>query len=345
MYYDNYCTDIIDPALYLVRVDQKVAVEDGFNFNGTNYHVIICGTENESRVICDSRAPLPHLINEYEPDVALGNAYLLHRFEGINYNLINTKDSDDPISFNVVLPSTIKVKRSYYGNGEVVSVNFSTYCNNVTLYEIGYNSWDADALKAGALAIRNFAWHKIVTYGTSANYHLADHGTLGAQIYNPGGPRQNSQYPNVINAMSSIWNTIMVNSDRKLFLSEYRTGTSSQYGTQYGGILTHYGAKRHADEGRSYSYILKWYYSYATKRSTGDIIVCSSHAYPSTWVKSPTQHYRLCNTCGYRQSSTHTFVIQSSGLYVCSVCGYTTSTIIEPDTLFGNIINFRRNSK
>ena len=48
MYYDNYCTDIIDPALYLVRVDQKVAVEDGFNFNGTNYHVIICGTENES---------------------------------------------------------------------------------------------------------------------------------------------------------------------------------------------------------------------------------------------------------------------------------------------------------
>lgn len=325
--YEEYCEEIEDPALYLVRVEEHVIEDDGFNFEGVNYHVIICGTEGGVRVVCDSRLPMPNLVEEYESNITLGNAYLAQRFGGTN-DADASIQSDDPISFSHTKPSTIKVKRTKYGNGVISTVNFKTYCKNVALYEIGYNSWDSDALKAGALALRNFAWYKVLTASTTAGYHLQDHGDYGAQVYNPSGGRSESSYPNVISAVNSTWDLLMMNSASKLFLSQYSTGTSGSYGTKNCGYLRHYGAKKHADDGRSFVYILNWYYGSSIRSSGNIIITCSgSHTFGSTWNKTSTQHYKACTKCEQHGSAAgHSWVLSSDKTKVtCSVCGYTTN--------------------
>ena len=86
---------------------------------------------------------------------------------------------------NVTPPRTIRVYRTAYGRVDVV--NFNTYVKN-SLPREWITSWKTESLKAGAMAVKTYAWYRTLHWkGGSAGgvcYDLRD--DTADQVYRPG---------------------------------------------------------------------------------------------------------------------------------------------------------------
>lgn len=221
-------------------------------------------------------------------------------------------------------PSTIKVQG--YG-----SVNFKTYCYNVTTNEFGYDSYNDNARKAVAVAVTGYGWNRTLVQKYSG------------QGFDVKADENDQKYTGtsysdkVKSAVDATWNYMMLTSDRKLFCSFHLKNISwSSYARQYGGILSQDEAEVKGKDGLSWQAILHYYYDrvssktyYNKEVTTGAIkIISMSHAATgSTYKSDVNNHWIVCTTCGCIHTKTsHSFVLNSSKTkYVCSVCGYTTS--------------------
>ncbi len=284
-------------AIYLVQSDLNVHKESEFYFEGKNYHLFFVATIDNSRKIVAYRMPLPQTIEEYA-EVSEASTYTLERF-GESASTCSTT-----CSYNS-LPSSITVARWKYGNGVIESVNFLNYVKTVACAELGYVSRNQNYHYAGSLAIRNYAWYKILTADSNASYHVTDTNetnstyTASYQVYNPNTYWNNSTWQTIYNRVDAIWNRNFFSSDYNFFLSWYTSASS--LGGEASGRMNLNIANDLANSGKNYQEILNYFYGYSDK-SSGDLYFCyiGSHVYYKS-ISSGNSVLLTCK-CGYKET-------------------------------------------
>jgi hypothetical protein len=118
-----------------------------------------------------------------------------------------------------VPPSTIRVYRA--ATGAVDTVDFRAYVKNVLSRE-WISSWTTESLRAGALAVKNYAWYYVVHwrgYVSAAGqcFHVFD--TTRDQHYDPSRPT----YASMAAAVDATWGTLATKNGR-LFATYYNAG-------------------------------------------------------------------------------------------------------------------------
>ena len=111
-------------------------------------------------------------------------------------------------------------------------------------------SWPMESLKAGAMAIKMYAWYHIL----HPKYSNCDvDNTVNSQVYKP-----NSRYSATTTAVDNMSGIGLVRNN-VMFETQYRAGTydSSKPGTD---IMSQNGTHYFADLGKTWSYMTSYYY-------------------------------------------------------------------------------------
>jgi uncharacterized repeat protein (TIGR01451 family) len=148
------------------------------------------------------------------------------------------------------LPSTIRVLRTATGQVEVV--NFKDYVKNVLPNE-WIPSWDMNALKAGAMAVKTYAWYWTIHQKyPGQNYDVKD--STADQVYVPGtsSPRTNQ-------AVEETWNWVMTKTG-EIFQAQYDSGTAGSPDPLYPGRMSQWGTQYWAETGKDWQWIVHYYY-------------------------------------------------------------------------------------
>ena len=116
-------------------------------------------------------------------------------------------------------PSTIRVFRS--ATGAVDTVDFRTYVTNVLSRE-WISSWTTESLRAGALAVKNYAWYQVLHWrghvnGAGTCFDVFD--STRDQHYDPSRPT----YASMAAAVDATWGTLAHRSGR-VFATYYNAG-------------------------------------------------------------------------------------------------------------------------
>jgi hypothetical protein len=152
-------------------------------------------------------------------------------------------------------PASIRIYRTRTATIEVVP--FRTYVKHVLPNE-WVPSWSPESLKAGAMAVKTYAWYwvrlggKQVALGADLKDNVED------QVYDP-----NVSYASTDAAVDATFDYVMTRNNA-LFQAQYCAGS---YRVDPAGdcpwpgpFLTQWGSSFHADQGRSWAWILQFYY-------------------------------------------------------------------------------------
>jgi hypothetical protein len=120
---------------------------------------------------------------------------------------------------SVTPPPTIRVFR--HATGAVETVGFKAYAKNVLSREwIG--SWTAESLRAGALAVKHYAWYQVLHWrgGTNAGGECFDiRDDTVDQVYDPSRPT----WTTAAAAVDATWSTRVLKNG-KIFPTYYNAG-------------------------------------------------------------------------------------------------------------------------
>jgi peptidoglycan hydrolase-like amidase len=139
----------------------------------------------------------------------------------------------------------------------VESIPFETYIRNVLPNE-WVPDWDAEALKAGALAIKMFAWYHVLNPITIENQTFAVDNTTNFQVF-----REGTDMPRTNAAFDEVQNLAYVRSDDSIIELNYRAGFPGSPNWQYRNAqkMAQHGSQYLAEEdNRDMLYILRFYY-------------------------------------------------------------------------------------
>ena len=152
------------------------------------------------------------------------------------------------------LPTTILVYR--VSLGRVDRVDFETYVKNVLPNE-WISSWPAESLKAGAMAVKSFAWYWALhsTRKTSGGACFDVYDNTSSQVYKPG-----SAVASTNSAVEATWGTRMTRSGN-ILQAHYCSTTTACGGWVDGDWMSQYGSRDQANAGSGYAAILKSYYT------------------------------------------------------------------------------------
>ncbi|GAB3585643.1 SpoIID/LytB domain-containing protein [Calidifontibacter terrae] len=188
----------------------------------------------------------------------------------------------DGFSSNTTAPSTIRVLRT--STGTVQTVSFRSYVADVLAKE-WYPSWNSASLRAGAMAIKTYAWY--FANHSGANRHNGvcydvDDSPAHYQIYVPG-----SATASTTAAVSATWSTRMTKSNT--IFAAYYCSTANPCPTPgyLGGSMSQWGSKSLGDKGYTWQNIVKYYYGSTvqlTGSSTTTISNLADAACPS-WIQ------------------------------------------------------------
>ncbi len=161
---------------------------------------------------------------------------------------------DTPIADIHNNPTTIKILH----NGEIISRGFKEYVKVVEKCEVGYPNWNKEALKACAVAIKNYGIVRVKRHKYAGQgYDVKD--TEVDQVYQP---KSKSDIAICNEAVDDVWNVIWLDADRKVFPGFHvHSEKISSYAVHNGGILSQTGAQNLA-QNRGYDWvnILRYYY-------------------------------------------------------------------------------------
>ena len=158
---------------------------------------------------------------------------------------------------NLIPPSTIKVLRT--ATGQIEIVDFKTYVKNVLPNE-WIAIWDMEALRAGAMAVKTYAWYWIINRKyPGQGFDIKD--TTADQVYKPG-----SSHPRTDRAVEETWHLVMTRG-KQIFQAQYFDGTpglpetcSVKTGRCYAGRMSQWGTQHWARQGRDWQWIFRYYY-------------------------------------------------------------------------------------
>ena len=282
---------------FIIETKCDVLKESQFFFNGINYFLVILAVEGDELKIVQFNRPSSDLITEvvmpklsednkdYDEQVA-GMEVIERAQKGLVTNADNEMLSDGfetvtmeqensimPLALDPPLinhyttyhyPTTIKVKLTKTGDGEVVEVDFTEYMINVLPNE-WIPSWKSEALKVGAYCVKMVGIYRALNPMSSTGaYHLSQ----ATQYYKP-----DSAYDSTTAAILSIKNSGMANSSGFLFFPYYAAGTKGEAGAKASGKVRQYGTQYLARQGYTYKEILNYYYSGSEFSPGGDVMI------------------------------------------------------------------------
>lgn len=262
-----------DIELYLAITDMEIDRENGYYFNGANYNIMLIGTVDGERKIVGVSLPLVETVMEYDEEAAM--VYGRQRFgsEITPYSAACEYTT---------IPSIIKVCRWKYGDGQTKDVDFNEYVKIVTAAEFGYVNRDADYHYAGALAVKMYAWYKIIHADPSNGYDVTDTNAtdrdhkLSCQIYDPNKYGDVSTWKKLFDRVDEVWSCNFYSSNYNVMDIQYK----AKEGEKNSGIMNADVANQMANNGDSYQTILNSYYG-NSPLSTGNItfVTAGEHAY------------------------------------------------------------------
>lgn len=156
-------------------------------------------------------------------------------------------------------PATIRVFRTATGQVEVIP--FREYVKHVLPAE-WIPTWGAHALRAGAMAVKSYAWYWISRGGKHPSLGADMRDDVNDQVYDP-----NLSYASTDAAVDATFD-YMLSRNGALFQTQYCAGSYS--GEANGACpwpapyMTQWGSAYHADQGRTWGWILQYYYPGAT---------------------------------------------------------------------------------
>lgn len=292
-------------------LDVKTHQDTKYLTSGKNYFTFIVGWQNGVPVIVGK---LRDKIRTEE----INQAEESTTEQELNWG-VSVLSYDAPVSYSGIgtwkNPETIIVEG--YG-----TIPFKTYCFRVTANEVGSDSYNQTARTAVALAIKNYAWHRIVGQKYSDYEYDIRPTSTDDQTYN----ETTTITPYVRMAVNTIWDYVMLSCDYNLFCGFYRKNSDScSYAVQHGGMLSQLEAEDLAKANYSWQDILHYYYDYGTynkEMTPGTIrIISLSHETTGTYSNNVNYHWRVCTTCGcIHEKIAHTWISVTGGGYICSVC-------------------------
>lgn len=181
-------------------------------------------------------------------------------------------------------PATIRVwvtgrtKCDKYAPGEVQVVDFKEYVKHVLPNE-WFASWPQDSLRAGAMAAKSYAWYQINQGGKWPGLGADVMDSTCDQVYNPA-----VSYASTDQAVEDTWGQ-RVTRDGKIHISQYWAGwkydssgkrigcnaTREEVDALYPGRMSQCGSAYWAEQGKSWDWILTYYYdNVVISSATGD---------------------------------------------------------------------------
>ena len=153
-------------------------------------------------------------------------------------------------------PSTIRVLRS--ATGKVATVDFESYVKVVMPAEWP-SAWPMESLRAGAIAIKQYAWYYAIHYrggtGTGGCYDVSDN--ANDQVYSP---EKQTPAATHIQAVESTW-AESITKNGSFILTGYRSGNDVSCGADADGShLYQKSARRCALDGKTGEEILRVYF-------------------------------------------------------------------------------------
>ena len=225
-------------TVYKVSVDITKYLDEGEYIEGNNKLYFVLNTNNKI-IGCQTLDDMLDMNNVSAID-----------------NGISLLSYDTPVKKPSSNPSTIKVYRT--ATGKIQSINFKKYCKVVTTCEVGYSKWDNDALRACAMAIKNYGIvrikrHKYAGLGYDVKDNTSD------QVYNPN----KSRIKKCDNAVNYIWDYYLVDANSKLFPGFHVANVNvNSYAAKNKGILSQEKAQSLASKNDySWKQILKYFYT------------------------------------------------------------------------------------
>lgn len=252
---------------YLVYSFTVAYEETDFYNTGAQFDVVFVGTAEGKRKIISMNRALDQIVNQYKLSKGISNY-------AVDMN-------------KVCMPKEIKVKMK---DGRVVTVDFKLYCKRVAAQEVGYDKWPEAYHKACCVALKNYAMFHYLTRSADAGFHVFGYEDKG-QNYNSS--IQYNKWPNLMNAMDSVWNEFLSNNSGDCILTQYRSGNKAEHdisNKKSSGIMVQNQAKSFADDGKSYVYILNYFYGYS-EASNGQAL---------KYVHIPEHNYEYIGSYFYR---------------------------------------------
>lgn len=269
-------------SAYLLAVDYDVAFETLWFYQGLNYSLFIFIYDGTDYKLVQFTIPPYSIIEKYvcaqgvrsvlseEEQKALAAAE--SRAHGTPVNLegsvlpnermwsgseatqeseekqAETRASQDTVPTNI----TVWWRTNEGGDGEIYTVNFRTYCQQVLANE-WLASWNDMSLYAGAHCVKTFSWY----------YCLYPQGGVGG--YNINSIQQSWSpthvtYTATNDAILAHFRSAMFDASGNIFPAYYKKGKSGQAGTQGCGEVSQYGSHYLAGLGYSPTEILRYYY-------------------------------------------------------------------------------------
>ena len=175
-----------------------------------------------------------------------------------------------------VPPPTIRVFRT--ATGAVDTVDFRTYVKNVLSRE-WISSWTTESIRAGALAVKNYAWYQVLHWRGYVNarsecFDIFD--STRDQHYDPSRPT----YAAMSSAVDATWGTLALKAGR-IFATYYTAGAAGEPcgANANGWQMFQWGSQACGLAGKSAAQIMATYYSG---------VVVTSAPPPATPAPTPT---------------------------------------------------------
>ncbi len=166
-----------------------------------------------------------------------------------------------PTIYNTQQPAVVRVAIRAFNNPWapilwVQTVGFQEYCSDVLPNE-WMPSWNPQALEAGALAIKMFAWYSTLHPVTSQGFTYDVDNTINYQYF-----KYLSGTPQTDAAVESIWNTAYVPPNGEILPLEYRSGwhDGPNWAFVGSGFMSQWGSQYLASVGHTFLQILNLYY-------------------------------------------------------------------------------------
>ena len=153
-------------------------------------------------------------------------------------------------------PAIIRVYRTQLNQVDVVP--FRDYVKHVLPNE-WIPTWKPDALKAGAMAVKMYAWYWVSLGGKQKALTADVKDNVEDQVYDP-----NVSYESSDAAVDATFDYVMT-LNGALFPTQYCAGSYSEVGSgdcPWSSLyMTQWGSAYHADHGKSWGWILQYYYT------------------------------------------------------------------------------------
>ncbi|MEC1177163.1 SpoIID/LytB domain-containing protein [Metasolibacillus meyeri] len=218
--------------VYDVLLDMKVHKQSEFYTDGITRHIFILNKTNEGLKI--ETVYYKGLVDEENEESTL--------------NYIPIEPVPRPIPVNIKLYDTSK--------SQLKTLTLRTYIKDVMPNEI-YVTWPTESLKANILAAKTYAWYNIENPrkpATDYNAHVTDK-WANYQHYKEG-----SNHATTNSLVDQLYTYAMLRSQGP-FDAQYRAGSQGSTGTNGGNILSQWGTVQLANQGYTYTQILKYYYT------------------------------------------------------------------------------------